>query len=448
MSHRTAASALHFATRRGTSQSSTLRQFHRVYSVRFASDPICAVVAASSASQMLRELRAAARVAATCELRLDWLANAAEIERLLAELPAALAEIRADANRAPRKLCIIATLRRRDAGGRFRGTRTEQSKFLKAAAAAGCNWCDIELQSAEKLSAAQRVNLRAAGARLLISFHEFRRTPRNLAAVVARLDRCHGDAIKIATECRKLSDAGRILAIARGRTDVIAIPMGEAGLPGRILGLRLRSALAYGSLMQSTAPGQLSIREMRDVYHADRLDRRTRIFAVIGDPVAHSLSPAIHTAGYRARGHNAIFLAIRVENLRDFVAAIPSFAISGFAVTLPHKEAMLRHLDECDPLAAKIGAVNTVVVKADGRLLGYNTDYDGVVRAVEPHLRLRGSRALIFGAGGAARAAAFALTGCWSNREHLLPPPRAGALARKKFWRREYSPRGVEALHV
>jgi 3-dehydroquinate dehydratase / shikimate dehydrogenase len=399
--------------------------------VPFASDPICAVVAAPSVNALLRDLRAAARLSSTCELRLDWLRSTREIERVLASLPSTLAKVRADAHRAPGKLCIIATLRRRDAGGRFTGSRSAQTKFLLAAAAAGCNWCDIELPSAQRLSAAQRSTLRRAGARILVSFHDFRRTPRDLSAILARLDRCRGDAIKIAAQCNSLSDAARVLATTRGRTDVVAVPMGDAGLPGRILALRLGSALAYASLNHSTAPGQLSVREMRETYHTDEPNRRTRIFAIIGAPVSHSLSPTIHNAGYRAARKNSFFLPIRVKNLRDFLRAAPSFAISGFAVTIPHKETIVRHLAKCDALSSRIGAMNTVAIQKDGRLFGYNTDYIGVLRSITPHLRPRGSRILILGAGGAARAAAFALTDAGASVSICSRRPhRARALAR------------------
>jgi shikimate dehydrogenase len=88
---------------------------------------------------------------------------------------------------------------------------------------------------------------------------------------------------------------------------------------------------------------------------------------------------------------------------------VPEFGIRGFSVTIPHKQSILKHLQECEPLAAEIGAVNTIVVRRDGSLIGSNTDYIGILRALEKKLRLRGSRVLIFGAGGVARAAAFAL---------------------------------------
>jgi 3-dehydroquinate dehydratase/shikimate dehydrogenase len=148
---------------------------------------------------------------------------------------------------------------------------------------------------------------------------------------------------------------------------------------------------------------------MKHLYRAHVLTRRTRVYGVIGDPIGHSLSPLLHNTGFAARRVDAVYLPFLVRQLGDFLAAVPEFGIRGFSVTIPHKQAILKHLMECDPLAAEIGAVNTVVVRSDGSLRGCNTDYVGVLRALEKKLQIKGSRALIFGAGGSARAAAFAL---------------------------------------
>lgn len=148
---------------------------------------------------------------------------------------------------------------------------------------------------------------------------------------------------------------------------------------------------------------------MRRTYRADRLTSGTSVYGVIGNPIAHSLSPLMHNAALAARKVNAVFLPFLVRDLADFLDTRRALNVKGFAVTLPHKQAILRHLSGCDPLAARIGAANTVVVRGDGALYGYNTDYVGVLRALERRVRLRGSRVLILGAGGAARAAAFAL---------------------------------------
>jgi 3-dehydroquinate dehydratase/shikimate dehydrogenase len=364
----------------------------------FGRDNICAVVAAPTAAQMLRALKQALRQSHTAEVRLDWLRNDREIEHFIRG-------IRVRGKRA----CLIATLRRRQGGGRYTGSVGKQLAFLEEAARAGCAWCDLEVESAARVDHTAIRALRGAGARVMISFHDFRRTPARPEAVVRRLATFGGDAIKIAAQSNKLADATKLLAVARRRKNIVAVPMGEVGLPARVLALREGSALAYAAVAESTAPGQLSVTEMRDLYRADRLDRRTRVYGVIGEPIAHSLSPQMHNAAFAARRVNAVFLPFLVRDLKDFLAAREEFGVSGFAVTLPHKQRILRYLDGCDPLAAQIGAVNTVVVRGAGKLYGYNTDYVGVLRAIERRVRLAGSRVLLLGAGGAARAAAFAL---------------------------------------
>jgi 3-dehydroquinate dehydratase/shikimate dehydrogenase len=149
---------------------------------------------------------------------------------------------------------------------------------------------------------------------------------------------------------------------------------------------------------------------MKHLYRAHALNRQTKVFGVIGDPISHSLSPLLHNTAFVARKINAVYLPFFVPNLRDFLKAVPDFGLRGFSVTIPHKQSILRHLHDCDALSAAIGAVNTVVVRRDGSLYGCNTDYVGVLRALEKKLSLPKSRVLILGAGGAARAAAFALS--------------------------------------
>jgi 3-dehydroquinate dehydratase/shikimate dehydrogenase len=151
------------------------------------------------------------------------------------------------------------------------------------------------------------------------------------------------------------------------------------------------------------------LHDLLHLYRAHKITRRTQIYGVIGDPVGHSLSPLLHNTGYVASKIDAVYLPFLVKNLGEFLKAVPEFGLRGFSVTLPHKQAILKHLAECEPLAERIGAVNTVTVRADGSLHGCNTDYVGVLRALEHKLRIAGSRVLIFGAGGSARAAAFAL---------------------------------------
>jgi 3-dehydroquinate dehydratase/shikimate dehydrogenase len=221
----------------------------------------------------------------------------------------------------------------------------------------------------------------------------------------------HGefDAVKIAAHAATIADSLRLLRLARRSKKFVTIPMGEVGLPARILALREGSALSYAPVAEATAPGQVSLQQMKYLYRAHELTRRTQVYGVIGEPVGHSLSPLLHNTAFIQKKIDAVYLPFLVHDLKDFLRAVPELGIRGFSVTLPHKQTILKYLKECEPLAEEIGAVNTVVVRHDASLYGCNTDYVGVLRAMESKLKISGSRVLIFGAGGSARAAAFAL---------------------------------------
>jgi 3-dehydroquinate dehydratase / shikimate dehydrogenase len=358
---------------------------------------ICAVVAAGTAAEMQKLLRSALRHTSTVELRLDWLNSDAERARFLGWLR----------KRRPRGATFIATCRRREGGGKFAGGIDRELYWLIQAREAGCQWCDLEVETLRKLPG-QSVREYPVPPRVLLSVHDFERTP-DLPRSVNPPRHGQVDAVKIAAEARTIRDSVRLLRLARNSKNFVAVPMGDAGLPARILALREGSALAYAPVAAATAPGQVSLDEIIHLYRAHTLTCRTRVYGVIGDPIGHSLSPLLHNTGFIARRIDAVYLPFLVRQLGDFFAAVPEFGIRGFSVTIPHKQAILKHLKECEPLAAEIGAANTVVVRGDGSLYGCNTDYVGVLRALEKKLQIKGSRALIFGAGGSAHAAAFAL---------------------------------------
>ena len=360
-------------------------------------DKICAVVAAEDARSMWCQLALALPQTRTIELRLDWLADDREITRFLGRIA-----------RKPPRATLIATCRRRKAGGRFRGTIARQLLHLADALRAGCSWYDLEIESTSKCPP-ELLDVLLCEGRQLASAHFFTGTHGPWKRVESRLARSRPDAIKIAAHCRSLAESLRLLRLTRGRRDLIAVPMGDVALPARVLALREGSALAYAPVENATAPGQVSLDAMKNLFRADTLRRKTRVYGVIGNPISHSLSPQLQNAGFQARKMDAVYLPFLVTDLPDFLGAIEPLGIRGFSVTLPHKQRILRQLDDCDPMAAAIGAVNTVVVRGGGKLYGYNTDYVGVLRALEQRMPLRGSRVLIVGAGGAARAVAFAL---------------------------------------
>ena len=358
---------------------------------------ICAVAAASTAVEMAKLVRAGLRETPTIELRLDWLRNDSERARFLHWLK----------RNKPRNATFLATCRRSEGGGKLRGSVQAEVYWLSEAREAGCSWCDLEIETLRKLPG-KSLNELGLPQHILLSLHDFRRMPARLKSI--RLAAPSGtDALKIAAHADTVGDCIRLLRLVRRLPNLVAVPMGEVGLPARILALREGSALAYAPIGEATAPGQVSLHVLKYLYRAHKLTHRTRIYGVIGDPVGHSLSPLLHNTGFVVRSIDAVYLPFLVRSLPDFLKAAAELGIRGFSVTIPHKQSILRHLRECDPLAAEIGAVNTVVVRRDGSLFGCNTDYIGILRALEKKLGLAGSRVLIFGAGGVARAAAFAL---------------------------------------
>ncbi len=138
------------------------------------------------------------------------------------------------------------------------------------------------------------------------------------------------------------------------------------------------------------------------------IDGHTKIFGILGRPVAHSLSPAMHNAAFRHLKINAVYVAFPVTDLAPAVAGLRGLGIGGVSVTIPFKEEIIPLLDDLDPQAAKIGAVNTVVNR-DARLTGYNTDWIGAMTALTAKINLKGRHVLILGAGGASRAIAFGI---------------------------------------
>jgi 3-dehydroquinate dehydratase / shikimate dehydrogenase len=382
-------------------------------------DKICAVVAAADSRSMQKQLVRALRQTRTVELRLDWLANDREITQFMAWLAA----------KCPRA-ALIATCRRLEAGGRYRGAIAKQLVHLADAIRAGCAWYDLEIETVRRCPP-ELLDVLLGDARQLTSAHFFRGMPPNLSRVAAELTRYRPDAIKIAARCDSLAESRKLLDFGERRRNTIAVPMGDVALPARFLALRGKRAFAYAPVENATAPGQISLDELKSLYRAGRFDSATRVYGVIGNPVGHSLSPAMQNAGFAARRMNSVYLPFLVLDLEDFLGSVGPFGIRGFSVTLPHKEKILGRLDGCDPLAARIGAVNTVVVRGGGKLYGYNTDYVGVLRSLGRRMPLPGSRVLIVGAGGAARAVAFALAQagaavCVCARR----PDRARSLAR------------------
>lgn len=138
------------------------------------------------------------------------------------------------------------------------------------------------------------------------------------------------------------------------------------------------------------------------------MDAKTKLVALIGNPVEHSLSPAMHNAAFAATGLNYVYLAFRVKDVKKAIGGVRGLGLAGLNVTIPYKIGVMKYIDKLDPLAGKIGAVN-VVVNKNGKLIGYNTDCSGAIRCLEKRVKLKGKGVVLIGCGGAGRAITFGL---------------------------------------
>lgn len=369
---------------------------------RSALPKICVALGFNDPGKLLEHARAeAAAGEPLLEFRLDFL-NQPErgpeaVRQFLREFP---------------DCSLLATCRRHQNHGRFNGSIEEQFRILSAAVDAGARAVDVEIETMENGGAGVR---RFDGRALLVlSYHNYEGTPA-LEPIVKRMLRHPAGAYKIVTTARKPTDNWRLLSLARSypKTPFILLAMGETGFPTRVLSSLYGGVTTYATPASAagTAAGQVAARVLRHLYRLERLTKNARVYGVIADPVQHSISPAVHNRALQSRRLDAVYLPWLVAplQLKDFFALAAKLPIQGFSVTIPHKQRILRYLDAVDPLARRIGAVNTVWRKA-GKWRGTNTDVEGVLAPLRKRTRIRkDTRVLIAGNGGAARSAAFAL---------------------------------------
>jgi 3-dehydroquinate dehydratase/shikimate dehydrogenase len=394
---------------------------------------VCVAVTGSDPTELTEKAETLARDNSFLEFRLDYLSKPGlalpKIKRFMESHPGTV---------------VIATCRRVASGGKFRGSMASQFDLLGKAAAAGCQLVDVELQTASKCKPAQLQKLRNRAA-LILSFHDFRATKR-LEETLEKMLAYPADFYKLVSTATTLSDNVTMIKFLAKESDkhsLICMCMGEQGIISRVLGVRAGSIFTFASagVGEETAPGQVTAQELRNVYRIEQVDAATRVYGVAGDPVAHSLSPAIMNAAFRRENVNAVYLALHAKTLKDLLNCVRQIPIHGISVTMPYKQAILSHLDNTDSHTTKIGACNTVVRAQDGKLYGFNTDAAGVVRPLERRLTtLEGARILVLGAGGAARAAVFGLKerGCevYIMNRTAGPAQKLARQARARFLKR------------
>lgn len=352
-------------------------------------DPLICVTVTGRTMDELRRRRDAAEGADMVEVRLDGVENPD---------PAAAIE--------GRHRPVIVTCRPAWEGGVFDGSEEERRRLLETAVAAGAEFVDVEARSG---FASDLIRARL-GRGVVLSFHAFGPMPEDLAERAAAMRSAGAEVVKIAIHARSLSDMLPLLdladrGVAEGSSHVL-IAMGTSGVASRLLAARLDNRWTYAG--DGVAPGQIPASRLLNEFRFRRIRRDAVLYGVVGCPVGHSRSPAMHNAGFAALGLNAAYVPLETQDAADFVAFARAIGLRGASITAPLKVAMLAHVDEVDRLARRVGAINTLIVR-DGRWIGANTDVAGFLSPLSGRIALRGVRASVLGAGGAARGVAIAL---------------------------------------
>jgi 3-dehydroquinate dehydratase/shikimate dehydrogenase len=331
------------------------------------------------------------------ELRVDYMRKRPDIGRLLKDRPTP----------------VVVTCRRRVDRGRWLGTEEQRQAVLREAIIGGAEYVDLEDDIAKSVR-------RYGTTKRIVSYHNFEDTPLELYDIHRRMAQCDADIIKIVTMANSPADNVRMLEmVSAAEIPTVGFCMGEMGTISRMLCGRAGSPFTYASYSseRELAPGQLSYAEMRHLYRYNKITKDTKVFGVIGDPIAHSKSPLIHNAAFRKLNVDAVYLPLRIPSdllllsLKEF----DRLKISGYSVTIPHKEGVLQFCDSMSEDTDLIGAANTLV-RHDEKWLATNTDAPAALDAILDGLKktggvteLTGRRVLILGAGGVSRAVGYAL---------------------------------------
>jgi 3-dehydroquinate dehydratase/shikimate dehydrogenase len=303
-----------------------------------------------------------------------------------------------------RKLPVVVTCRARWEGGGFDGSEEERRRILELALEQGAEYVDIEWRANfDEL-------LKKYASRVVLSAHDFNGMPADLDGQARAMRRIGAGVVKIAVKADRLSDCLTLLDLSRtfGEHErAVLIAMGEAGLATRVMAQRFGSAWTYAGGVQDV--GQITARKLLEQFRFRSISASTDVYGLVGLPVAHSVSPAMHNAAFTAAGIDAVYLPLPAADADDFITFARGFGVKGASVTIPYKVSLFDRVQDADDLVRTIGALNTLKMDGD-RWSGRNTDVAGFLQPLHDRgLPLSGKRASILGAGGSARAVAVAL---------------------------------------
>lgn len=347
---------------------------------------LCATVTADTMAE-LRTRRDQVGDADLVELRLDTVRD-----------PSAAAAL------AGRRKPVIITCRPKSHGGYFAGSEDERRRILTEALTLGAEFVDLEWQGSCADLMAQ-----TGGRRVVLSHHDFEGTPADVHDKAQAMLASGAEIVKLAVTAHRLRDCLTLRAIGQQtRVPMVLIAMGDAGIATRVLAGWFGSCWTYAG--DNVAPGQVDVQRMQQEFRFRRIGAHTTIYGIVGKPVTHSVSPAMHNAAFRAANLDAVYLPLAAADYADFTAFAEAVNLAGASVTAPFKVQAFEQADECDPVSRRIQSVNTLR-RVGTKWLGCNTDVAGFLSPLESAMKLAGKRATVMGAGGAARSVAVALAG-------------------------------------
>ncbi|MHC4551919.1 MAG: shikimate dehydrogenase [Planctomycetota bacterium] len=331
------------------------------------------------------------------------------------------------------RLPVIVTCRDEAEGGVKETEFSVRLSVLREAVIAGADFIDVEYENfkhPDVHSVLKAILEQYPTAQLILSKHNFKGPFEDLNIIYESMLGIYPEAIpKIVYKARHINDCFAAFDLLKeADCPAIAFAMGPAGQISRVLAKKFGGFLTFACLDDGsqTAPGQISVTQMKQIYRWDALNADTEIFGLIGNPVAHSAGPALYNACFDQNKINAVYLPFLVEGGKlefdEFLGNVSSrskMGFGGFSVTLPHKTHALdyanQHGDYIDNLAVVIGAVNTLKVGFNGILSAYNTDYAGATDALVAKMGinrhdLHKAKVAVIGAGGVARAVVAGLT--------------------------------------
>lgn len=373
---------------------------------------ICAPLMAQSVEQILSNMyQAKAEGADVVEIRLDCINNfqpRKDLEIILKKKP----------------LPVLIVYRPKWAGGLYEGDEHKRLEALHLAEQLGADYVDFELKVASDIFGKQNSS-HHSGTRFIVSYYLDCETPseEDLSYLVARMQSTGADIIKLVINVNDITEIARIFRLlSHCQVPIIAYSVGERGLISQLLSPKFSGVLIYGSLEGNPVLGLPTVESLRQTYKVEHINADTKVFGLISKPVGHSKGPLLHNPTFRHVNYNGIYVPMFVDNLKEFFSTYSSPDFAGFSVGFPYKEAVMKFCDEVHPLAQSIAAVNTIIRRpSDGKLIGYNTDCEASITAIEDAIKERGYKNgtasfgsplagkmfVLAGAGGAGRALAF-----------------------------------------